>query len=218
LPIVFANVADPVAAGLVASYARPGGNLTGFSNFEPTIGGKWVETLKDLDAGIRRVLILFNPDTAPAGGKLFLSSFHAAGAALQIETKEAAVHDAAGIKQAIDTLAREPNGALVAMPDAFTGANRDLIIRTAENHRLPFIAAYRTFPDAGGLASYGPDPTDAARQAVSYVDRILKGERPADLPVQAPNKYELVINLKAAKALGLSISHDFLLRADEVIE
>jgi putative tryptophan/tyrosine transport system substrate-binding protein len=218
LPIVFTNVADPVAAGLVASYARPRGNLTGFSNFEPTIGGKWVETLKDLDPSIRRVVMLFKPDTAPMGGKLFLPSFHAAGAKLQIETEEVAIHTAVDIKRAIDILARIPNAALVAAPDAFTGANRDLIIRTAENHRLPLIAAYRTFPDAGGLVSYGPDPVDAARQAVSYVDRILKGERPDDLPVQAPNRYELVINLRAAKALGLSIDGDFLLRVDEVIE
>jgi len=218
IPIVFVNVADPVGLGLVSSYARPGGNATGFTNFEPSMGGKWVEVLKDLDPGIRRVAILFHPETAPEEGKFYLPSFEAASAALGVESVEAPVHDAAGIEQAIDNFARQPNGAMIAMPDLFTGVNSDLIIRMTVSHQLPFIAAFRTFTDGGGLVSYGSNPIDIFRRGASYVDRILKGEKPADLPVQAPTKFELVINLKTARALGLTVSHDFLLRADDVVE
>ena len=218
IPIVFVTVAEPVALGLVASYARPGGNVTGFSNFEPSMGGKWLEVLKDLDPRIRRIAILFNPETAPAGGKFFLPSFMAAGAALGVEAIQAPVHDAAGIEQAIDALAQEPNGGLVAMADTFTGFNKELMIRSALSHRLPLIGSYRTFADAGALVSYGANPTDQFYRVASYVDRILKGENAADLPVQEPTKFELVISLKTAKALGLTISRDFLLRADDIVE
>src|SRR6266404_2337216 len=179
IPIVFANVADPVALGFVASYTRTGGNVTGFSAFEPSMGSKWVEILHDLDPRIRRIAILFNPDTAPVGGKFFLPAFKAAGTALGVETIEAKVHDASGIEQAIEALSGETGGGLAAMPDTFTGSNRDFIIRLALKHRLPLVAAYRTFSDGGGLVSYGPSTTDLAHRAASYVDRILKGEKPA---------------------------------------
>jgi putative tryptophan/tyrosine transport system substrate-binding protein len=218
IPIVFVNVTAPDGQGFVASYARPGGNVTGFSNFEPSMGGKLVEVLKDLDPRIRRVAMVFNPETAPGGGKFILPSFHASGAALGVEPIEASLHSAAEIDQTFDALAREPDGGLVIMPDNFTAANVDLISRSALEHRLPLISAYRYFTDAGGLVSYGIDNNDPFHRAASYVDRILKGEKPADLPVQAPTKFELVVNLKTAKALGLTVSHEFLLRADDTVE
>jgi putative ABC transport system substrate-binding protein len=216
IPIVFVNVVDPVASNLVTSYAQPGGNVTGFSNFEPAMGGKWVEVLKDLEPRIHRIAILFNPETAPYVKNL-MPYLKSASAAFQIETIESPVNDAAGIEQAIDSLAREPDGGLIAAPDIFTGRNRELIIRLSMNHHLPFIAAYRDFTEAGGLVSYGSNPTDIFRRAASYVDRILRGAKPADLPVQTPTKFEMVINLKTAKALGLTPSHDFLMRADDII-
>jgi putative tryptophan/tyrosine transport system substrate-binding protein len=200
IPIVFANVVDPVARGFISSYAHPGGNVTGFTNFEPSMGGKWVEVLKDSDAQIQRVAILFNPDWATETPRLLLPSFKAAGLALGIETVEAPVHDAAEIELAIDALAREPNSGLAAMPDNFTALNRTLIVRLALNHRLPLIAGFRSFTDEGALISYGISITDLFHGAASYVDRILKGEKVADLPVQAPTKFEMVINLKTAKA------------------
>jgi putative tryptophan/tyrosine transport system substrate-binding protein len=218
IPIVFANVADPVALGFVASYTRPGGNVTGFNSFEPSMGGKWVEILHDLDPRIRRIKILFNPDTAPAGGKFFLPPFKAAGTALGIETIEAQAHNTPEVEQAIETLAGETGGGLAAMPDTFTGSNRDFIVRLALKHRLPLVAAYRVFSDVGGLVSYGPNTADLARRAASYVDRILKGEKAADLPIQAPTKLELVINLRTAKALGLTVPPTLLVQADDVIE
>jgi ABC-type uncharacterized transport system substrate-binding protein len=218
ISIVFLSVPDPVALGFVSSFAHPGGNVTGFTSLEPSMGGKWVEVLKDLNPRIGRVAILFNPETAPAGGKYYLPSFKAAGAALGVETIEAVVHDAAGIGQAIDSLAREPNGGLIAMADVFTALNRELIVRSALDHRLPLIASFRTFTEQGGLISYGSDNIDPFHRAASYVDRILKGEKSADLPIQAPTRFEMAINLKTAKALGLTISRDFLLRVDEVIE
>jgi putative ABC transport system substrate-binding protein len=218
IPIVFGNVADPVSLGFVASYARPGGNVTGFSAFEPLMGGKWVEILHEIDPRIRRLTILFNPDTAPAGGKFFLPSIKAAGMTIGAETIEAQVDDPAGIERAIEALSSEMGDGLVAMPDAFTGSNSNLIIRLALNRRLPLIAGYRTFPDAGGLVSYGPNTSDLAHRAASYVDRILKGEKPANLPIQAPTKFEIVVNLKTAKALGVTVPPALLARADEVIE
>jgi putative ABC transport system substrate-binding protein len=218
IPIVFVNVFDPVALGLVSSFARPGGNITGFTNFEPSMGGKWLEVLKDLDPRIRRVAMLFNPETAAAGGKLYLTPFKAAGAALGIETIEAPVHDLAGIEKAIDATARQPNGGLIAMADAFTYANREIISRLATNNHLPFLAAFRPFTEAGGLISYGIDQFDIFHRAASYVDRILKGTKPSDLPVQFPTKFEMVINLKTARALGLTVPPALLALADEVIE
>ena len=218
IPLVFVSVVDPIGLSLLSSFARPGGNVTGFTNFEASMGGKWVEVLKDLDPRIRQVAVLFNPETAPAGGKFYLPSLKLAANALGVELTEAPVHDAAGIGRAIDVLGREPNGGLVAMADIFIASNRELVIQWAANNRLPLIAAFRFFADEGGLISYGTSVVDLFRRAATYVDRILRGAKPADLPVQAPTKFEMVINLKTAKALGLTISRDFLLRADEVIE
>ena len=218
IPIVFVNVTEPAAQGFVSSDARPGGNATGFSNFEPSMSGKWVEILKDVDPRIRRVAIMFNPKTAPSGGDFFLPSFRAAGAALGIEPIELPLHNPAEIEPALDKLAREAYGALIMMPDVFTGYYRDQIIRSAINHSLPVISSYRNYTEVGGLVSYGIKVSDLFHRAASYVDRILKGEKPADLPVQAPTQFEMVINLKTAKALGLTIRHDILLRADDLIE
>ena len=217
IPIVFVNVLDPVASGLVANFARPEGNVTGFANFEPSMSGKWVEILKDVVPQIRRVTILFNPETAPST-KYFLPSFKAAGSALGVETVEGPVRSADEIDKAIEAVAREPNGSLIAMSDIFTGQNKPQIVRAATDHRLPLIAAYRNWAEDGALLSYGSDNVEVFRSAASYVDRILRGAKPADLPVQAPTKFEMIINLKTAKALGLTVSRDFLLRADEVIE
>jgi putative tryptophan/tyrosine transport system substrate-binding protein len=218
IPIVFSNIADPVAQGFVASYTRPGGNVTGFNSFEPSMAGKWVEILHDLNPRIRWIKILFNPDTAPAGGKFFLPPFKAAGTALGIETIEAQVHNTSEVEQAIEASAGEMGGGLAAMPDTFTGSNRDFIARLALKHRLPLVAAYRVFSDVGGLVSYGPNTADLARRAASYVDRILKGEKPAELPIQAPTKFEMLINLGTAKALGLTVPPTLLAQADDVIE
>lgn len=218
IPMVFTNGVDPVAVGLVSSYPRPGGNVTGFTNFEPSMGGKWMEVLKDIEPRIRRVAILFNPEAIAETGKLYLPSFMAAGRALGIEPIEAPVRDTDEIKQAVDPVAREPNGGLAAMTENFTALNRDLIVRLALNHRLPLIAGFRSFTDAGGLVSYGTDVIDIFHRAASYVDLILKGAKPGELPVQAPTKFEMVVNLKTAKVIGLSIGRDFLLRADDVVE
>lgn len=218
IPIVFANIADPVAQGFVASYTRPGGNVTGFNSFEPSMASKWVEIFHDINPRIRRIKILFNPDTAPAGGKFFLPSFKAAGMALGIETIEAQVHNALEVEQAIEASAGATDGGLAAMPDTFTASNRVIIIRLALKHRLPLVAAYRIFSDIGGLASYGPNASDLARRAASYVDRILKGEKPAELPIQSPMKFEMVINLGTAKVLGLTVPPTLLAQADDVID
>jgi putative tryptophan/tyrosine transport system substrate-binding protein len=218
IPIVFVNAGDPVVLGFVANYAHPAGNVTGFTNFEPAMGGKWPEVLKDVDPQIRRIAILFNPETAPAGGTLYLASFKDAGVALGVEPIEAPVHDAAAIEQAIDAFAREPNVGVAAMADNFTVLNREFIVRSALSHRLPLVAPYRSFPEQGGLISYGINTVDMFHSAASYVDRILKGEKPADLPVQAPTKFEMVINLKTAKALGLTVPPSLLAIADDVIE
>jgi putative ABC transport system substrate-binding protein len=218
IPIVFANVADPVSLGFVTSYARPGGNVTGFSAFEPFMGGKWVEILHDLDPRIRRIAILFNPETAPARGNFFLPSFKAAATALGIEAVEAPVDDVPSLERAIGGLSGDANDGLVTMPDAFTGSNRDLIIRLALNQRVPLVAGYRTFSEVGALVSYGSNSGDLAHHAASYVDRILRGEKPADLPIQAPTKFDMVINLRTAKALGLTVPPALSARANVMIE
>jgi putative ABC transport system substrate-binding protein len=216
IPIVFVGITDPVAGGMIPSYARPGSNVTGFSNFEPSMAGKWVEVLKDIDPGIRRAAILFYPDTVLT--RPFLTAFEAAGASLGVEPIEAPVRDIAEIEPAIDAFARQPNGALVGMPESFIGQNIELICRSALSHRLPLIGGYPTYTDTGALVSYGINARDLFHRAAAYVDRILKGAKPADLPAQTPTKFEMVINLKTAKALGLNLSREFLLLADEVIE
>ena len=218
IPVVFVNVSDPVGGGLVATFAHPGGDATGFVNFEPSMGGKWLEVLKDLDPTIGRVAFMFNPDTAPAGGRHYLPAFETGAAALAVEPTIARVHNTVEIEQAISVLARQPNGGLIVTPDIFLASHRDLIIELAARYRVPAIYAFRIYPDAGGLISYGNDAVAIFERAASYVDRILKGAKPADLPVQAPTKFELVINLKTAKALGIEVPPTLIARADEVIE
>jgi putative tryptophan/tyrosine transport system substrate-binding protein len=216
VPIVFANVVDPVGAGFVASLARPGGNTTGFSAFEYSLSGKWLELLKEIAPSVARVAVLRDPSLAAGIGQ-FAAIQALAPASLGGELTPIDVRDPGQIERAIGAFARERNGGLIV-----TGSSqltlRNLIISLATKYRLPNVHAYRYYPAAGGLASYGPNPIDAHRRAAGYVDRILKGEKPADLPVQAPTKYELVINLKTAKALGLTVPPTLLARADEVIE
>jgi putative ABC transport system substrate-binding protein len=215
VPIVFMQVANPIGSGLVASLARPGANLTGFTNFEPAIGGKWLELLKEIAPGVTRAIAIFNPKTHSGQ---YWESVETAARSMGVDFKRAAARDAAGIESALTVLAHEPNGGVLVMPDAFTLAHRELIITLADRHRLPAIYAFAVFTKSGGLLSYGVDQVEIYRRAALYVDRILKGEKAADLPVQAPTKYELVINLKTAKTLGLEIPASVLARADEVIE
>jgi putative ABC transport system substrate-binding protein len=216
---VFAQVSDPVGLGFVASLARPGGNVTGFTNIniESSIGGKWLELLKEIAPAVRRVAMIYSPPTSSFAG-YYLRPFEAAGPAYRVQASAAAVHSDADIENAIDALAREPGGGFVVLPDTFTGMHRDQIVSLAARYRLPAVYPFRWFAEIGGLLSYGIDSDDMFRRAASYVDRILKGAKPADLPVQAPTKYELVVNLKTAKALGLTIPESLLLRADDVIE
>jgi len=216
-PIVFVRVADPLSQGFVASLARPGSNVTGFASLEYALSGKWLELLKTIAPRVSRVALMFNPATAPYGPG-FLDSFETAAKSFAIEPNGALLHGPAEIEGAINALGQSGNGGLIVLPDAFTDVYRDQIIELAARYRVPTVYGYRYFTEAGGLISYGVNSADIFRRAATYVDRILKGEKPADLPVQAPTKFELIINLKTAKALGLTISRDFLLIADEVIE
>jgi putative tryptophan/tyrosine transport system substrate-binding protein len=217
IPIVFVIVSDPVGAGFVASLARPGGNITGFINFEESMGGKWLELLKEIAPRVERVAILFNPAVAPFAEN-FLNPFKAAAASLAVEAVAAPVRDKSELETVIASQAREPNGGLAVIPDSFTNAHRVEITSLTADHRLPGIYPYRYYAELGGLLSYGIDPTDNFRRAATYVDRILKGAKPSELPVQAPVKYVLVINLKTARALGLDVPLFLQQRADEVIE
>jgi putative ABC transport system substrate-binding protein len=214
IPIVFVLVPDPVGQGFVQSLARPGGNLTGFSSYDAPLMGKWLEFLKEIAPGVTRVAVIFNPDTAFAPSS---SEIEAAAASLGMTVTLAPVHDDAAIEEALAAQAREPGGGLVILPDSFAATHRDVIIAAASRHRLPLIGT-PAFPGAGGLMSYMFDSVDLFAQAASYIDRILKGASPADLPVQYPTKFSLVINLKTAKALGLTVPQSMLMRADEVIE
>jgi putative ABC transport system substrate-binding protein len=218
IPIVFVGVSDPVGSGLVASIARPGGNATGFTNFEPSLTGKWLELLKEIAPGTVRVAVIFNPKTAPAGGAFFLGPFEQAARSFAIEPIAAPVADDAQIESTLAAIWREVGGALIVMPDAFTTVHRKLIIALAAQHRFPAIYPYRYEVVDGGLMSYGVDTVDLLRRAASYVDRILKGEKASDLAVQAPVKFDLVLNLKTVKALGLDVPEKLLALADEVIE
>jgi ABC-type uncharacterized transport system substrate-binding protein len=217
IPIVFAIVADPVSAGFVTSFPRPGGNATGFTTLEPTMAGKWLELLKVAAPRINRAALVFNPKTAPFV-ELFMNSFKGAAASLAVEAIIAHVGDSSALETVVAAQAREPNGGLVVMPDTFLTAHHAQIASLASRYRLPTITPWRFNAELGGLMSYGLDVPDNFRRAASYVDRILKGEKPADLPVQAPTKFDLVINLKTAKALGLTVPPTLLARADEVIE
>ncbi len=217
IPIVLAVVNDPLGQGFVASLARPGGNITGFAYIEFTMVGKWLELLKEMAPGVKRVALIFNPLTAPYY-PVFLRELGAAPARLGVELASAPVRDEAEIEAAIAALAREPAGGLIAAPDPFINSHRALIMALAERHRLPAVYSFREFVAEGGLMSYGPDTIDIIRRSASYVDRILKGAAPAELPVQQPTKFELTINLKTAKALGLNVPVFLQQRADEVIE
>jgi ABC-type uncharacterized transport system substrate-binding protein len=217
LPMVFIQVTDPVGSGFVPNLARPGGNVTGFTNFEFTISGKWLQTLKEVAPAVTRVAVVFNPQTAPYAEAL-LRPIEAAGRTFVVMVAAAPAADAAAIEEAVAGFARTPNGGLIVLPDVSTANHRDLIIALAARRHLPAIYPYRYFAVSGGLLSYGIDVTDVCRRAAGYVDRILKGEKPADLPVQAPTKFETVVNLKTAKALGLDTSPMLLARADELIE
>jgi putative tryptophan/tyrosine transport system substrate-binding protein len=214
-PTVFVQVSDPLTAGVVQSLERPGGNLTGFTNFDPSIANKWLELLKGVAPNIRQIASLFNPNTAPL---FYVKAAEAAALLLSIKPFAAAVHNPAEMERKIEQFARESDGALLVLPDLFTATNRQSIIALAAQHRLPAVYPFRYFAASGGLISYGIEMLETYRQAASYVDRILKGERPSDLPVQQPNKFELVINLKTAKALDLDVPPTLLARADEVIE
>ena len=217
IPIIFANIADPVGSGFVASFPRPGGNATGFVLFEPTMAGKWLELLKEIAPRVNRVAFLFNPATATYF-EYYTNPFKAAAASFGVEAMAAPVHDRSELGSAFAAQAREPNGSVIVLPDSFLNAHSAEITSLAARYRLPAVYPYRLYMKVGGLLSYGNDVFDNYRRAAGYVDRILKGEKPADLPVQAPTKYELVINLKTAKALGLDVPPTLLARADEVIE
>ena len=215
-PIVFVQVFDPVAGGFVTNLAKPGGNLTGFVNFEYATAGKWMALLREITPNVSRLGVIHDPNLGASAG--LLGAVQAVSAVLAFQSTVFSVHDAAEIDRAISAVAREPNAGLVVLPGQITTTNYERIIASVAQHRLPAIYPYRFIASAGGLVSYGPEPAEEYRKAASYVDRILKGEKPADLPVQAPTKYELVINLKTAKALGLTIPPSVLARADEVIE
>ena len=216
IPIVFVAVSDPVGQGFVASLARPGGNATGFTFFEFSAVGKVLEALKQIAPGISRVGLPFNPETR--SNISFLPVIEAVAPLLAMEFIKAPVRNAGEIEAAIAEIARKPGGGLMFLPDPFTIFHRELIVGLAARHRLPAAYVVRPFVTAGGLMSYGVDLTDLYRRAADYVDRVLKGAKPADLPVQQPTKFELVINLKTAKALGLDVPPTLLARADEVIE
>jgi putative ABC transport system substrate-binding protein len=218
IPIVFGALADPVGQGFVQSLARPGGNITGFSDFDSALMGKWLQLLKEVTPGLTRVTAIFNPDTARyASYAFFKREIEAAATSLRMTVTPAPVHNEAAIEEAIAAEAHQPGGGLIALPDSFTGTHREAIIAAAARHRLPLIGV-SVFPRSGGLASYWTDEPDLYSQAASYIDRILRGASPADLPVQQPTKYSLIINLKTARALGLTVPASMLDLADEVIE
>jgi putative ABC transport system substrate-binding protein len=216
VPTVFANTADPVGAGFVDTMARPGGNATGFINYEYSLSGKWVELLKQIAPDVTRAAVLRDPNISSGIGQFAVIQSVAPSVGMEVTAIN--VRDAGEIERAVTAFARSPNGGLIVTASALTLAHRELIIALAAQHKLPAVYYRRYYIDKGGLVSYGYDVVQQYRSAAGYVDRILKGEKPADLPVQAPTKYELVINLKTAKALGLTIPPSLLARADEVIE
>jgi len=216
VPIIFPVAADPVGAGLVDSLARPGGNATGFMNFEYSIGGKWLELLRQIAPGVTRVAVL--RDTTVGSGTSQFAAVQTVAPSLRVEVNPVNMRDAGETERAVAAFAHAPNGGLIVTASGAMERHRELIITLAARHKLPAVYYERSFVTAGGLISYGPDYVDQFRRSAGYVDRILKGEKPADLPVQAPTRYELVINLKTAKALGLAVPPSVLARADEVIE
>lgn len=216
VPVVFVFVADPVGSGFIESLARPGGNITGFTNFEPTMGGKWLEVLTEAAPATTRILVLMHPETT--AHKEFWRTIEQVAGSLHVEATAAAVHDAAEIERAVAEFGADHNGGVIALPHPVTEVNRDLIIRQTTSQLLPTIFAFAVHATAGALVTYGIDFGDAMLQTAEYVDRILRGTKPADLPVQAPKTFELVVNLKTAKTLGLTIPPTLLARADKVIE
>ena len=216
IPIVFVVVPDPVGAGFIESLARPGGNATGFINYEYGISAKWLELLKEISPSVRRVAVIRDPDLPVGSGQY--GAIQSVAPSIGVELKPVNMRDPAEIERGIAMIARSPDGGIVVTGSPFASKYRELIVKLAASHKLPAVYWERFFTTGGGLMSYGPDTVDQHRQAAGYVDRILKGEKPADLPVQAPNKYELVINLKTAKALGLSVPLSLQQRADELIE
>jgi putative ABC transport system substrate-binding protein len=218
IPIVFVVVSDPVGSGFVADLARPGGNITGFMAWEPTMAGKWLQLLTEIAPMVKRVAAMFNPDVGPYVPSYYLPLFEAAARSLNVEPIAAPVSSDAVIEAIITSLGREPRGGLVSMPDAFTVAHRAPIIALTARNNVPAIYYSSFFVRDGGLLSYGPDFRDIYRRAASYVDRILRGDMPADLPVQLPTKFETALNAKTAKAIGIEVPASLLLRADQVIE
>jgi putative ABC transport system substrate-binding protein len=217
IPIVFVGIADPVGQGFVPNLARPDGNITGFGLEEPSMGAKWVELLKEISPRVARATVLFNPEIVTFG-RMFLPSMEAAARAARLTLIVATVRSGAEIEQAIAEAGREPDGALIVLPDTFLIRHHDMIVAATARQKVPAVYGLRLFPAGGGLIAYGIDRVNLFRLAATYVDRILKGDKPADLPVQMPTKFELIINLKTAKALGLEIPPTLLARADEVIE
>jgi putative tryptophan/tyrosine transport system substrate-binding protein len=217
IPIIFVNSADPVGSGLVKSLARPGGNVTGFINLEPTMASKWLELLKGVAPHVASIAFLFNPATAPYADN-YLSPFKAAAPSFGVEAITTPVHDASEFETIIAAQARKPNSGLIVMPDPFPFVHRAEIISLAMRHRLPVVYSNRGYTELGGLLSYGADLVENLRGAASYGDRILRGDKPSELPIQVPVKFELVINLNTAKALGLTVPDKLLAAADEVIE
>jgi putative ABC transport system substrate-binding protein len=218
IPIVFAQISDPIGAGFIANVARPGGNITGFSNFEASIGSKWIELLKETAPGLMRGAILFNPETAPYVGRYYQGPFEAAARSFGVQPSASPVRSDVEIASALAALQGEPPGGLIVMPDTFNIVHRQQIIELAARHRVPAIYPYGFAVREGGLISYGVDPVDLFRRAAGYVDRVLKGAKAAELPMQAPVKFELLINLKTANALALKIPQTLLATADDVIE
>jgi putative tryptophan/tyrosine transport system substrate-binding protein len=218
IPIIFVVVSDPVGDKLVTSIARPGGNVTGFTNVEASLGGKWLGILRELAPPLTHVAILFNPKTSPGGGSYYMHLIEDAAKSTTMKVEAMPVNDAAALERSIEIVAQQHNSGIVVLPDVLTTGHRNLIIKAAERYKLPTIYAYRYIAAEGGLASYGVDVTDLYRRAAAYADRILRGDKAADLPVQAPIKFELAINLKAARALGLAVPSTLLAVADEVIE
>jgi len=217
IPVVFVIVADPVGSAFVKSLPHPGGNATGFTIMEPTIVSKWLELLKEIAPHVTRAAIMFNPATTPYAN-IYVTPFKTAAPSFGLEATTAIVHDKVELETAIAAQARDSNGGLIVMPDGFLNVHRADLVSLAASHRIPAVYPWRFFPEQGGLLSYGSEMRDEFRLAAEYADRILKGEKPADLPVQAPTKYELVINLRTAKTLGLNVSQQFQLLADKVIE
>jgi putative ABC transport system substrate-binding protein len=218
VPIVFITVSDPIGLGFVRSISHPGGNATGFINFEPSFGGKWLEILREIAPNLKRVAVIYNPATAPRAGLTYLPAVQAAAQRFQIEVVDALVRSEHDIEEVLRNLGREPDGGLVVVPDNFITGRTPLMISLLARYRLPAVHPYPYFPAGGGLMCYGVDPIDNFRKLPTYVDRILRGERPESLPVQLPTTFRLIINLKTAKALGLDVAPSLLARADEVIE